>query len=145
MLFAWKHPRVLVEQVLGWGLLCGLLYWWLGLAESSISQLLLSAGGVLVILAVLVLLVGRIRRMAAASPVRPALVPALVTLGGSILLAWWLVWWIPPVQGLRMQMISAALRFGVAYLLLVTFWVDLVASAGSTPRSAQPSTAASPN
>lgn len=41
-----------------------------------------------------------------------------------------LVWWVPAVQGLRMQAISMGLRFAAGYLIAITAWFVLSAVVG---------------
>ncbi|HBY62228.1 MAG TPA: hypothetical protein DEH78_20600 [Solibacterales bacterium] len=49
--------------------------------------------------------------------------------------AYRLIWWVPGLNGLTMQALSAAVRLGLAYLILVTAWVVILALAG---RAAKP-------
>jgi hypothetical protein len=54
---------------------------------------------------------------------------ALLVLAG-IYLPGRLIWWILPVQGLFLEMLSMLVRFSLAYLLAVTAWLTLAAVIG---------------
>ncbi len=122
----WMQPVAMLEQAAGLAVLGGLWYNWLGIAESSISQLLLSAATVLAMIAIAWMLVKRGRTRIAPSA-GPALV-ALLLFAMSLAAAYSLVWWVPGVSGLRSQTISVVLRFGAAFVLVVTFWANFLGS-----------------
>ena len=132
---SWTRPVAMLEQAAGLAVLGGLWYKWLGIAESSVSQLLLSVSTVFGMLAITLMLVAR-GRTRIAGPTGPTLV-ALLLFAMSLAAAYYLVWWVPSVAGLRSQTISVALRFGVAFLLVVTFWANFL---GSLARSGAPNT-----
>lgn len=65
--------------------------------------------------------------------------PLLVAICGY--LPYRLVTWVPSVSGFTLQAVSLALRFFVAYALIVTGWLLLAYfSSGGKPRDTQPST-----
>ena len=133
----WTRPVAMLEQAAGLAVLGGLWYKWLDIAESSISQLLLSAATVLAIIAIAWMLVKRGRSRISPSS-GPALV-ALLLLAMSLAAAYYLVWWVPGVTGLRSQTISMVLRFGAAFVLVLTFWANFLGSlAGSGASNKQP-------
>jgi len=136
-----RSPRTLIEQALGLGIAGIGLWWWLGWPEGSVFQLLISGAAILVILALLFVLGSRLRRVVV-TPHRPlSLVMAMV----FALAAYGVVHWVPVLTSLTAQMVSAAARFGIGYLLLVLAWCALVvAISGGSPRSIQESTVARP-
>lgn len=131
--------RTLLEQGLGWVVLGGLVWWWLGVPESSALTTLLSVALVIAIVVAFAGLVWRgIGQLSARRPVAWLL---------GIPVAYLLVKWVPGVESLTMQMVSMAVRFAAAYLLFVLAWVTLlsvVATSLGKPRSSQPSTVAAP-
>jgi hypothetical protein len=133
---AWQNPAAMIEQAAGLAALGGLWYWWLGIAESTAGRLALSAAVLLALIAGLWLLVKR-GRARLAGPSQPGSAgqgfSALLLLAMSLAAAYYLIWWVPEVSGLRTQMASVALRFGAAFALVVTFWANLLGSLGGQP------------
>lgn len=128
---ALKRPAAFAEQALGLLLAGGIFWWWLGIAESSASRLLFSASALLALVAVLAVLIkrGRTRLADASEPGSGAqAITALLFLAMSIAAAYFLVWWVPAIEGLRGQIASVVLRFGAAFLLVVLFWSNLLAA-----------------
>lgn len=123
---AWTRPVAMIEQTVGLVALGSLWYWWLGIAESTTLRLLLSATVLLAMLAALWLLVQRGRARVAGSA-GPALV-ALLLFAMSLAAAYFLIWWVPAISGLRGQTVSMVIRFGTAFALVITFWANLLGS-----------------
>ncbi len=130
----WTRPAAMLEQAVGLIVLAGLGYKWLDIAESSLAQLLLSMATVLAMIAIALMLVklGRGRIAATSSPG----IVAWLLFAMSLAAAYQLIWWVPSLTGLRGQSISVALRFSAAFVLLVTFWANLLGSWAAKP--AQP-------
>lgn len=138
----WKHPIAVLEQMVGLAALGALWYWWLGIAESNISRSLMSLAAVFAMLAVLAATIARGRKRLS-EPEAPGsagqTLTALLLLAMSIAAAYFLIWWVPGIAGLRGQIVSVVLRFGLAFLLVVTFWANLLGSWGRPPVPAQQS------
>jgi len=130
---AWKRPVAMLEQVVGLIALGGVWYWWLGIAESTIAKTLLSIVLFVLMLGGLWLLVRRGRARLASQPGSMGQsLAALLFLAMSLAAAYHLIWWVPEITGLRGQMVSVVLRFGAAFLLIVTFWTNLLGSLSRT-------------
>ena len=123
---AWNKPAALLEQAVGLAALGGVWYWWLGIAESNTGRLVLSLAVLILLLAGTWLLVRRGRARLAADAGESSPVVAVLLLAMSFAAAYWLIWWIPEIAGLRAQMASVAVRFGAAFALVVTFWANLL-------------------
>lgn len=131
---AWKRPLAMLEQAVGLAALGVVWYWWLGIAESSTLRFLLSLLVLAAIVGGLWLLVRRGRARLSGPLAGPALVAALL-FAMSLAAAYYLIWWVPEVSGLRAQTASVAVRFGAAFLLVVTFWANLLGSMAQRPRA----------
>ena len=132
---AWTRPVAMMEQIAGLAALGGLWYWWLGIAETTSGRTLLSLAGLVALLAGVWMLVRRGRsRLADAAETGSMGVTftALLLLAMSLAAAYYLIWWVPEFKGMGSQMASVALRFGLAFGLVATFWANLL---GSLPRS----------
>jgi amino acid transporter len=116
--------RVFGEQFAGLAALGALGYWWLGWPESNLAQLAVSAFVVAILLAGMVLLAVRARRGLRATNRVMTIVAVAVCLAA----AYALVIWVPALTGFRAQAVSVVLRFGAAYLLLVTGWISFWAA-----------------
>jgi hypothetical protein len=136
---AWTRPLALVEQMIGLFLLGALWYWWLGIAESTTARLLLSIAALAAFIAGIVLLIRR-GRSRLGDPANPGstgkTLAALLLLFMSLCAAYYLVWWVPEVSGIKGQMASVALRFGAGFLLVVTFWANLLSTMSRRPTAA---------
>jgi hypothetical protein len=53
---------------------------------------------------------------------------AIVCLAVGVLVPYKLIWWIPKIAGINGQAASAAVRFGIAYVLALTGWFLLAAA-----------------
>lgn len=135
----WKQPVAMAEQALGLAALGAIFYWWLGVAETSMGQFVISALGLLVLLAGVWWLVrrGRVRVAAESAAGASERLGAVVLLGLCGFAAYHLVWWVPGVEGMRAQIASLVVRFGAAFLLVVTAWANLL-GAFRPATSAQP-------
>ncbi|MBM3795456.1 MAG: hypothetical protein FJW31_15645 [Acidobacteria bacterium] len=132
----WKQPVAMAEQALGLAGLSVIFYWWLGVAETSMGQFVVSALGFLVLLAGVWWLVRRGRaRVAAEAPAGGTgeRIGALILLGLCAFAAYHLVWWVPGVEGMRGQLASMVARFGAALLLVVTGWANLLGASPPAP------------
>jgi hypothetical protein len=125
--------RLIVEQVLGHAALAALLYWWLGYAESGIPQLLLSLVCVVLLIAGTVFLAvrarGQLRATVPSAPVTTVI--AVLLLPAALAVGYLLVWWVPQVEGFTAQALSMVARWGLAYLLVLLAWLNLL---GKTPQ-----------
>jgi hypothetical protein len=137
----WRRPGAMLEQIAGLAVLGGAWYWWLGITESSVSRLLQSAS---VLLAILALLLAIVRRGLArlSDPAQPGSagqnLVAMLLLAMSIAAAYYLVWWVPGITSIRGQVVSAVLRFGAAFFLVVTFWGNLLGNLGQKAPVSKP-------
>jgi len=110
--------RTAIEQAIGLATLGALVWFWLGLAESSTLVLMGSVLLFFLIVAGLVLLVRRgLRQLTQRWPIAWLL---------GVPVAWLLVTWVPGFQSFTGQAASLAVRFALAYLLLVAGWVTLL-------------------
>jgi hypothetical protein len=128
---AWTRPVAMLEQIAGLAALGGLWYWWLGIAETTISRALLSLAGLFLLLAGVLLLVRRGRARLGSTDQTGSMgvtLTALLLLVMSFAAAYYLIWWVPEVKGMWGQMASVALRFGAAFALVATFWANLLGS-----------------
>lgn len=135
---ALKRPAAFAEQMLGLGAIGGIFWWWLGIAESTTGRVMLSAAALVAIVAGLWILVhrGRARLADSAQPGSVAQsLSALLFLAMSVAAAYWLIWWVPAIEGLRGQIASMVVRFGAAFLLVALFWSNLLAAMAS-PKNA---------
>ena len=130
---AWKRPVAMLEQIVGLIALGGIWYWWLGIAESTISRTLLSVSVLLPMVAGFLFLVRRGRSRLARQPGSTGQsLAALLLMAMSLAAAYYLIWWVPGISSLRGQMVSMVLRFGAAFLLIITFWTNLLGSLSRT-------------
>ena len=137
-----RRPRLIAEQLVCYAVLGYLAWLWLGMPVArwwNIAALAISA----ILWFVALCLAGRraavaLRRDSHKPPVpqRVALCTALGALGA--LASYTLINWVPALEGLTAQAVSFALRFGLAYFLLIFCWL-LIASltAGGKPVSTQ--------
>ncbi len=128
---AWTRPVAMLEQMAGLAALGGLWYWWLGIAETTMSRALLSLAGLLLLLAGVLLLVRRGRASLGDTDRAGSMgvtLTALLLLMMSFAAAYYLIWWVPELKGMWGQMASVALRFGAAFALVATFWANLLGS-----------------
>ena len=116
------------EQALGLGGFGAIFYWWLGVAETSMGQFVVSALGLVALAGLAWTLIrrGRLRVGGGAPPDAGERLGAAVLLALCVFAAYHLVWWVPGVEGMRAQLASMALRFGSAFLLVVTAWANLL-------------------
>jgi hypothetical protein len=121
-------PRVVLEQAFGHTVLAALLYWWLGYAESGIPQLLISLLCVALLIAGTLALAIRARRLLGGEtqPERIRILIAALLLPGALAITYFLIWWIPPFEGITAQAVSMAVRWGVAYVLVLFAWLNLL-------------------
>ena len=139
-----SQPRLLLSQTAGAAALALAKWWWLGYAESSVTQLVISALAALALAAGFVWLVVSAVRQLRQAPA-PRFMLEFLLFAASLYVAYRLVWWVPAFSSLVAQALSMAVRFGVAYLLVLTGWLSLLASiSGGRPRSTQESTVARP-
>jgi len=142
-----RWQRILAEQTAGWATLVVVTWWWLGLQESSWFWALISLCAVVLVIAGAALLAVRARRMVFSGEPRSLSRTAVgvIVFAASLALGYLLINWVPKIEGLAGQLASVILRFGLAYLLVLFAWLNLlrVTSAG-TPRSIQESTAPAP-
>ncbi len=129
--------RTAIEQAIGLAALGALVWFWLGLAESSTLVLMGSAALSLLIVAGLVLMVRRgLQQLTERWHIAWLL---------GVPVAWLLVHWVPGFQSFTGQAASLAIRFAVAYLLFVAGWVTLLSWIPfGKPVSTQDSTAVLP-
>ena len=121
--------KLVVEQTLGLALLLSMAYWWTGLPEGSIPQVILSVAVLLIVVGGIAALTWRaVRHFRATGPPPSAAQAgvALAALAASIFLGRWLIGWVPGVEGFGLQAASMVLRFGIAYLAVVLSWLHLV-------------------
>ena len=115
--------RTLLEQGLGLVVLGALGWYWLGVPESSAGMTVLSLVVFLLLVAGLVLLARR--------GVKQATERRSVAWLLGIPVAWLLVKWVPAFEGFNMQAASMAVRFGLAFVLVLLGWVTALSIAGS--------------
>lgn len=115
--------RTLLEQGLGLIVLGALGWYWLGVPESSVGMTVVSLMVFLLLVAGLVLLARRgVRQTVARRPIAWLL---------GIPVAWLLVKWVPTFEGFSMQAASMAVRFGLAFVLLLLGWVTALSLVGA--------------
>lgn len=124
----WKQPVAMAEQALGLAGLAAIFYWWLGVAETSMGQFVLSALGLVALLAGVWWLVrrGRTRVAAESAGGMSERIGAIVLFALCGFAAYHLVWWVPGVEGMRAQLASMVARFVTAFLLVVTAWANVL-------------------
>ncbi|MDX2152031.1 MAG: hypothetical protein SFV54_14935 [Bryobacteraceae bacterium] len=64
------------------------------------------------------------------------LVLAPVVAASAGFVGYQLIWWVPAVSGLTMQAVSVGLRFGLAYLIVVSAWVAILFFVGRSAKAA---------
>lgn len=110
--------RTFIEQAIGLVALGALVWFWLGLAESSTLILMASVVLFLLIIAGVVLLARRgLQQLTERWHIAWLL---------GFPVAWLLVKWVPGLQSFTGQAASMVIRFAVAYLLFVVGWVTLL-------------------
>jgi hypothetical protein len=110
--------RTFIEQAIGLVALGALIWFWLGLAESSTLILMASVVLFLLIIAGVVLLARRgLQQLTERWHIAWLL---------GFPVAWLLVKWVPGLQSFTGQAASMAVRFALAYLLFVVGWVTLL-------------------
>jgi hypothetical protein len=125
-----RHPTLIAEQAIGYALLGAAFYWWLGFPESGIFALLLSLAAIALIAAGAVLLARHARACFPATASGSCVdgIVSLLLLLAALAAAYFLVWWIPGIESFRGQAASMAVRWGIAYLLVVIAWLNLLAA-----------------
>ena len=143
----WTHPGFFLLHALADAVWIALALSWFWLPDSKVWGLALAAVEFLFLIAAALWLIGRAllfyRRAHATEDVtliraipvlilRPWSLPAAAVLG--IYLPYKLIAWHPQLSGLQMQSTSLAIRFLVAFLMVVTSWLTACIAAGGSPR-----------
>jgi hypothetical protein len=145
-----RRPRVVIEQFIAYLLLGYLAYRWLALPVARVWQVALLLITAILWLGALAFLARRavmmLRRDAPRIPLGKVLLCGVILAAVGLVGPWWLIRWVPALEGFGAQMASFLARFGLAYLLLLGCWLvfaSLIAVAG-TPASTQESTVPRP-
>jgi hypothetical protein len=127
-----------------------LAYLWLALPVARVWQVALLLITAILWLGALAFVARRavvmFRRDAPRIPVAKVLLFGVVLAVIGLFGPWWLIAWVPALEGFGAQMASFLTRFGLAYLLLLGCWLvfaSLIAVAG-TPASTHESTVPRP-
>jgi hypothetical protein len=133
---------LIVEQALTYLLLAVLAYFWLGLPVGNWWQVaLVFVSGLLWIAALLFSARRAIRQLRCQVPRLPSFQRTILSLllaGAGIACMVVLLGWVPAVQGLAVQAISLAIRFGIAYAVLIGCWLMVAALlSGGIPQPGQ--------
>jgi hypothetical protein len=112
-----------------------IFFWWAGLSDANKATVALSIAVAILWLAAFLVLQRRIFAGARwAEAIRsPRFWGAIVLFIATIVIARMLVYWIPNVPGLAWQLISAFLRFGLAWTLLNAAWCGIAWQATLPP------------
>jgi len=143
----WTHPGFFLLHALADAVWIALALSWFWLPDSKVWGLALAAIELVFLIVAALWLIRRAllfyRRAHANEGVtlireipililRPWLLPAAVVLG--IYLPYKLISWHPQLSGLQMQSTSLAIRFLVAFLMVVTSWLMLASLLAAAPR-----------
>src|SRR5579864_7221046 len=147
----WSHKGFFLLHALADAVWIALALSWFWLPDSKVWGLALAVIEALILIVAAVWLIRRAlvfyRRAHASEDVsliraipvlilRPWILPVVAILG--IYLPYKLIGWHPQLSGLQMQTTSLAIRFGVAFLMIVTSWLTLASLLGAGRRKSTP-------